>query len=95
MLPVAVRASPKQESVSLETTRKTVQHLTRELALVLEDPGMTPTRVEIMDTIMESKDQSHGVHLGSVEWNLLVHNCTKRSTGEIKMESLLTIFDCH
>ena len=47
MLPVAVRATPKQESVSLETTRKIVQQLTRELGLALEGTVMTPTRVEI------------------------------------------------
>ena len=46
MLPVAERPTPKQESVSLETTRKIVPQLTRELALVLEGTVMTPTRVE-------------------------------------------------
>ena len=55
MLPVAVRATPKQESVSLETTRGIVHQLTPESALVLEGVVMTPTRVEIMDTIMEKQ----------------------------------------
>ena len=48
MLPVAVRANPKQESVSLETTRKIVQQLTRESGLALEGRVMTPTLVETM-----------------------------------------------
>ena len=55
MLPVAVRASPKQESVSLETTRKIAHPLTLESALVLEGTMMIPTRVEIMDTTMEKQ----------------------------------------
>ena len=48
MLPVAVRATPKQESVSLETTRNIAHQLTPESALVLEGVVMTPTRVETM-----------------------------------------------
>ena len=54
-LPVALRTTPKQESVSLETTRGIVHQLTPESALVLEGVVMTPTRVEIMDTTMEKQ----------------------------------------
>ena len=50
MLPVAVSALPEPGSVSLETTKKIVQAVTRELGSALEGMTMIPTRVDIMDT---------------------------------------------
>ena len=46
MLSAAIRATPKQESVSLETRKNYAQTLTQELGLVLEGITMIPTRVE-------------------------------------------------
>ena len=57
MLPVALRALPGQESVSLQTSRKIVERVIPESALVLVDTVMIPTRVEIMDTTAKQRSK--------------------------------------